>query len=132
MGKLTEQKADLSKIVLEIPVFGRSVVVKRPIGVPDAFNEIEKKEEGLLSRETIYLERNKPSVTVGYDHSAKSAYMVDAAGRFVSFDDETSLKEKKQFVVEKNMGGVLLNSLVDDTDEFEVMRLISFKSKLSY
>ncbi|XP_055907585.1 probable chitinase 2 [Eupeodes corollae] len=111
------------KILLGVPAYGRSYVLKdariTALGAPIT----GKGKEGTFTREKGFLGYNelcemfKKHKGFKREYSAKNSSVYAFNGKlWVSYDDERTIRQKAEYVLREKLGGMMLWSI--DTDDF--------------
>lgn len=122
---LNDLGANMEKTVLGVPLYGRAFALQDPaknkMGAPSrekSFQGPFTREDGFQGYNEICLEQMTdlefPWTTVWEEHH-KAPYMYKG-DRWVSYDNEKSLRLKVEFAYKKGMAGVMTWSI--DTDDF--------------
>jgi chitinase len=91
-----------TKIVLGLPLYGRSFMKTASIGQP--YNGMG--QGSIESGVWLYKDLPRPGATVEYDDVAKESYSYDPNdGELVSYDDTQSAAVKAQWLLQKGLGG---------------------------
>ena len=93
------------KILLGVPVYGRSFVGAARVGEP---YQGYAGEEGVFD----YRELPRPGASELVDGDCGAAYCVGGDGGFVSYDNPTTVARKAQFVREKRLAGLFYWSVL--------------------
>ncbi|CAB3372894.1 Hypothetical predicted protein [Cloeon dipterum] len=122
--------APARKIVLGVPMYGRTFLLKKPAVGEDQqvqpFGEATQErgfqgpytgEDGFMGYNEICKEVESPSTTwrLMWDETSKTPYAV-SGDKWISYDNERSVAEKAKFAIEEDLGGVMVWSI--DTDDF--------------
>ena len=121
---LMKKGAKPEKTVLGVPLYGRSFLLSNPsnnrMGAPaksSSFAGPFTREQGFLGYNEICQELNSDGSkwTVVWEKCHQAPYMFKN-DRWVSFDNERSVRLKANFAFKKNLGGVMVWSI--ETDDF--------------
>jgi len=112
------QGVPASKLVMGIAFYGRSVIVK-----DSTHNGIGMKTSGRIPgggytrlKDSLL---NRNGFIYYRDSSAKAPYLFNVSTKqFISFDDEWSVKNKCQYMVDHQMAGVMFWEYADDKKEY--------------
>jgi chitinase len=112
-----------NKICLGCPFYGRGweqlegnyIFGKSLKGSAVSVSKIGVGEPGMSSWVDIRNKINDGTYTAYEDSIAKAAYCIDANGKTWSYDSPQTAKYKAQYVLDNNLGGMLLWELSDDT-----------------
>ncbi|KAG8236246.1 hypothetical protein J437_LFUL010999 [Ladona fulva] len=135
---LLELGAPPRKIVMGVPMYGRTLLIERENSleedklIPPGFPAKDKgfpgpftKEDGFMGYNEICLElMNSESYMgndssgkweIGWDDASKTPY-ASKKDKWITYDNERSIREKVKFAMEKELGGIMVWAI--DTDDF--------------
>ncbi|XP_014476739.1 PREDICTED: probable chitinase 2 isoform X2 [Dinoponera quadriceps] len=124
---LLEQGAPAEKLVLALPMYGRTFVLTtppekpvNPIGLPalpNGFRGPCTAQDGIMGYNEICAtqKENPKDWTIGWDSDSSSAYAINK-DHVIVYDDIKSMEAKVKYIKEKKLAGVKIWSI--DTDDF--------------
>ncbi|KAJ8925941.1 hypothetical protein NQ315_009793 [Exocentrus adspersus] len=118
-----------SKLIMGIPLYGRTFILEEPITSPrrkprlgtiagsTGFQGPYTRENGFMGYNEICIELRNSSAgwKIYWDEESRTPFAVSDK-QLISYDNEQSIAEKVQFAMEKGLGGIMVWSI--DTDDF--------------
>jgi chitinase len=122
-------KVDESKMVAGIAFYGYEVStsVKDPASVlgsnaTSAYSSITYK---MIKRNYLDAMENNAYITYHYDTTCKAPYLFNSlTGKFVTYDNELSIKEKVRYVNQNHMAGVMIWELTYDNETEDMLMMV--------
>jgi chitinase len=114
----TAEGVPVEKLVLGIPFYGRSWFMKTSdnLGINRAVQSATRAGGFTFLKDTMML---MPGFVRHWDDKAKAPYLFnDETNQLVSYDDEESVKNKCDYVIEHNLAGVMFWQYASDTKEY--------------
>ncbi|KAJ8972352.1 hypothetical protein NQ317_008762 [Molorchus minor] len=110
-----------SKLVVGIPLYGRTFILQTPLSRRKPSLGIPAQDVGFkgpYTQENLQVElKNKTSNwTTYWDDDTRTPFAV-SGDKLISYDNEQSIAEKVQFAMEKGLAGAMVWSV--DTDDFQ-------------
>ncbi|XP_033336669.2 putative chitinase 2 [Megalopta genalis] len=126
---LLAKGAPPSKLILGVPMYGRTFILTFMPGSPSespmnkpcenvGFKGPYTRQDGYMGYNEICEEimNNPNDWSVGWDQSSNTPYAVKGK-QVIVYDDPTSIKNKSEFAMKMDLGGIMVWSI--DTDDFQ-------------